>query len=521
MAEPYWKELIKRQDEPEAPKEIPYWKQLIKNEVVEPEPPIEPPKKEYDNYNTYLSEYDKLHDKTKESLKSFTYGDDFNSEDGTPQSLNNPREYAMFMMNNEDNINQESSPFITEQGQIARNKIIKQDMATRRQSSVNGLVVDLMSGGELTTDDLELVQKATTGDSNAAFKLEQKKSSRNIHDMLQGSKYINPERHAQDKINFKKHVDEYNLEEDENRRWWNILAEDPAAFMAEKGDWGAGIPRNLVQQLFGTALNYVPVIHKSLTEQAPLNISINMSEDLWKKQQLKNADKLEQDGDIKGANTLRTKAEKDFKDETLRRKNTQESMYKAVEDKFYGMSQSVHKWADEQFPGKEATGTLAKPAEDWMDWMNPLRIPDILAMNSGTMAAMALEAYFVPNVALAHAMALGGGSVAEANIRYEKENNVKLTPFQKQQSVHIVGAATAVLNRIGFDAILKKLPKQLKGKVLKSFYPAFVEGETEKMEEFLQVWASVKGDIPLYGILQMKMHTQCKLVGLLDSLVVE
>ena len=356
--------LLDYTPEVEEEKELSEWQKLL-NDYTPSEPksepvtttkeqnfntnyaPLKPAKsidKVYDNYNVYEKEYSQFNSKTQDDLKEFTYGKYFNDPEGSPQSINNARDYAMFMMNNEDDQTKKSYKFTPEDNQYTRGHILNMDSGNRAQEAVNLTLANWMSGNELTTEDLELVQKATKGDKAAVQELTWRKSLRSPDELYggvdQSGKNLYLPTHEERKksqerlesafnwLDAQGNLDTYR---DEELGWWD----------SSLGDEGERGLQNMIAAGFGDVLNTIPTLIGAHRKIDPVS---------WA---------------IKGAFYGAGAGEK--YEESI------DALDKKLEDIFYDMSVSIKEAAHTGIDAEPATGIYARPPEGWLEHLDPVR----------------------------------------------------------------------------------------------------------------------------------------------------
>ena len=483
--------LLDYTPEVEEEKELSEWQKLL-NDYTPSEPksepvtttkeqnfntnyaPLKPAKsidKVYDNYNVYEKEYSQFNSKTQDDLKEFTYGKYFNDPEGSPQSINNARDYAMFMMNNEDDQTKKSYKFTPEDNQYTRGHILNMDSGNRAQEAVNLTLANWMSGNELTTEDLELVQKATKGDKAAVQELTWRKSLRSPDELYggvdQSGKNLYLPTHEERKksqerlesafnwLDAQGNLDTYR---DEELGWWD----------SSLGDEGERGLQNMIAAGFGDVLNTIPTLIGAHRKIDPVS---------WA---------------IKGAFYGAGAGEK--YEESI------DALDKKLEDIFYDMSVSIKEAAHTGIDAEPATGIYARPPEGWLEHLDPVRWWKVIAENGPLMGVFATETFFAPPVAFAHMWGVGSGSIKTSVLDWEKENDVRLTDLQRETIPLIGGGAIAALDRLGLKGIMGKFPKAVQGRLMQTIFASGTESGTEGMQEFIEVWAAAKDSIELAGV---------------------
>lgn len=434
--------------------------------------PLKKPDKTYNNIPAYQEEYKQLHPKTKEHLKDFTVG---NSPDGKPISINSENEYALYMMKNEDDATQSVSKFIPNEGQVLRDKFIKQDTKFRANENLELMVNNMMSGGDITIDDMDLVEKHTNGDENATQQLLYKNSLRPLDEIYSGQTdngdvyhFPTPQEKqlASQRIKMAMdYMESIEIEEDSIGDEW------------ERGLQG-------IIHHAGSALNSIPGTFKTMREQSWL---YQAEKDIWEL-----------------AETKAKEEGKEFKPgKYLINIEEQEKTDREWEEWWYDKSKIVHEWADTIIDAEPATGKYAKPVENFSELLDYRRLMQLAGENLPLVGAMALTA-LIPKVGptlLKAIMATGtAGTLKERIYEWEKENpDEKLTDWQRDTVPLVVGGIVAKLEEFGLMTILNKLPAPVKGRVMGTLFKATTEMTTETLQEAVSTWSQLK-DIEFAGI---------------------
>jgi len=150
------------------PKKMSTWGQIKQNIG------ITSPAKKYDNYAIYQDEYKDFHEKTKNRLKengleTRQMRDDAVAKglDSGKKLINNATEYAMFMMNNEDDPYKQAMLNNPSDNQHLRTTTLKRNSKDIEQETITQAANHYMEQGVLSNDDLLLINKAVTGDELA------------------------------------------------------------------------------------------------------------------------------------------------------------------------------------------------------------------------------------------------------------------------------------------------------------------------------------------------------------------
>jgi len=134
----------------------------------------------HDNWNTYTDEYKNFHEKTKNRIKESGLETREMRDNNIPRSfINNATDYALFMMNHQDDPAKEAFRNISDKGQGLRSRIHNMNARDHNQDNVTAIANNLMENQELTNDELMVINKAVNGDpiakNNLVWMLEGKK----------------------------------------------------------------------------------------------------------------------------------------------------------------------------------------------------------------------------------------------------------------------------------------------------------------------------------------------------------
>lgn len=163
------------------------------------------------------------------------------------------------------------------------------------------------------------------------------------------------------------------------------------------------------------------------------------------------------------------------------------------------VSDDVKAWANENIQGRPATGKYARPAENYLDYIDPARIYSTVGENAPLMAVFAGATLANPVAGAALMFGVEGGSAQDAIMEYEKKTGNKVPPIYRENIPIIIGAVNAALEKTGLDEIFKVgKAAGLKRRLVKAALATIVEGGTEGAQEVTQILAETayKGKIP-------------------------
>ena len=442
--------------------------------------PLKKPVKTFNNIPTYQEEYKQLHPKTKEYLKNFTVG---NSPDKEPISINNQNEYALYMMKNEDDSTKSVSKFIPNDGQVFRDKLIKEDTQYRANENLELMVNNVMSGGNISLEDLSLVEKHIAGDNNATQQLLYKNSLRSLDEIYSNntnagdSFYIpNAQERQLASQRLKMAMD-----------YMDAFGEEPVDTNLSFIEKEIGDPLDRGAQglikFGGYILNFLPTIAEGFREN---NLFFKIEETQ--------------------SNILKAKAEREGKEYKPGKFDLDlealEESDKKLEEYFYEKSKIVSSWAD-YIDAKPALGKYAKPAENFIDIFDPFRILQIAGENGPLMAGLAATSLIPkigPQVMLGALTAGTAGGLKEKIYEFEKQNpDIKLKDWQRDTIPAVAGGLVASLDALGLGVILNRVSAPVKGRVMGALFKAVSEGGTESAQEAISVWSQLK-DVEFAGV---------------------
>lgn len=162
-------------------------------------------------------------------------------------------------------------------------------------------------------------------------------------------------------------------------------------------------------------------------------------------------------------------------------------------------SDDVKSWAEKNIQARPATGKYARPAENFLDYLDPVRMYQTVGENAPLMAAFAGATIAHPAAGAALMFAVEGGSANEAMLEYEKKTGKKIPPIYRENIPVIIGAVNAALEKTGLDEIFKVGKSAgLKRKLVKAALATIIEGGTEGAQEVTNILAETGygGQIP-------------------------
>jgi len=135
-----------------------------------------------------------------------------------------------------------------------------------------------------------------------------------------------------------------------------------------------------------------------------------------------------------------------------------------------------------------AEPSTLKPAENFLDYLDPERVYQVVAEGLPLMGSLIATTYANPTVGGAILFGIEGGSTRKSIDEYEQRTGKKVDPFLKNFASISVGAANAALEKLGINTILGKgLSSKIKGKLFNLGLSTIVEGGTEGAQEINQI----------------------------------
>lgn len=162
-------------------------------------------------------------------------------------------------------------------------------------------------------------------------------------------------------------------------------------------------------------------------------------------------------------------------------------------------SDTIKKWAHKNIQAWPATGKYERPAENFLDYLDPVRMYQTVGENAPLMAAFAGATIAHPAAGEALMFAVEGGSANDAMLEYEKKTGKKIPPIYRENIPVIIGAVNAALEKTGLENIFKVgKAAGLKRKLVKAALATIIEGGTEGAQEITNILAETgySGQIP-------------------------
>lgn len=162
-------------------------------------------------------------------------------------------------------------------------------------------------------------------------------------------------------------------------------------------------------------------------------------------------------------------------------------------------SDDVKAWAERNIKARPATGKYAKPAQNFLDYLDPGRIYQTVGENAPLMAAFAGATLAHPVAGAALMLGVEGGSANEAMLEYEKRTGKRIPPIYRENVPIIIGAVNAALEKTGLENIFKVgKAAGLKRKLVKAALATIIEGSTEGAQEVTNIIAETGygGQVP-------------------------
>jgi len=387
------------------------------------------------------------------------------------------------MMKNEDDSTKSVSKFIPNDGQVFRDKLIKEDTQYRANENLELMVNNVMSGGNISLEDLSLVEKHIAGDNNATQQLLYKNSLRSLDEIYSNntnagdSFYIpNAQERQLASQRLKMAMD-----------YMDAFGEEPVDTSLSFIEKKIGDPLDRGAQALikfgGSMLNFLPSIAEGFREN---NLFFKIEETQ--------------------SNILKAKAEREGKEYKPGKFDLDlealEESDKKLEEYFYEKSKIVSSWAD-YIDAKPALGKYAKPAENFIDIFDPFRILQIAGENGPLMAGLAATSLIPkigPQVMLGALTAGTAGGLKEKIYEFEKQNpDIKLKDWQRDTIPAVAGGLVASLDALGLGVILNRVSAPVKGRVMGALFKAVSEGGTESAQEAISVWSQLK-DVEFAGV---------------------
>lgn len=176
-----------------------------------------------------------------------------------------------------------------------------------------------------------------------------------------------------------------------------------------------------------------------------------------------------------------------------------EKIVSEIDTEMKQFSDGVKTWAGENIKGRPATGKYAKPAGNYLDYLDPARMYQTVGENAPLMAAFAGATLAHPVAGAALMFGVEGGSAQDAIMEWEKKTGKKVPPVYRENIPIIIGAVNAALEKTGLDNIFKVgKAAGLKRRLVKAALATIIEGGTEGAQEVTNILAEAAygGEIP-------------------------
>ncbi len=160
-----------------------------------------------------------------------------------------------------------------------------------------------------------------------------------------------------------------------------------------------------------------------------------------------------------------------------------ESRMRAKDQAALEMARGIEQWANVNLPeGAPLRGKFMKPAENFLDYIDPKRMLKVAAENAPQMGMFMASSLINPGFGMAVMFAAEGGDVARSFAEMEAKGQ-KIDPVYKMLAPVVVGGINAALERVGLDKILEvaKVPG-LKQRVVQWLIAQVTEGVTEGVQ---------------------------------------
>jgi len=156
-----------------------------------------------------------------------------------------------------------------------------------------------------------------------------------------------------------------------------------------------------------------------------------------------------------------------------------------LEDFFYNTGKEIGDFWAEWWDPKEATGEYAEPPENFLGYLDPVRMYMVGAETAPMMGMFVATTIANPIAGTATMFAIEAGSSKEGILEYEKTTG-KRVPEELRNTIPIlVGSFNAVLEKFGLDRVMKGAG--VRSRLLNILVGAISEGTTEGFQEVSQI----------------------------------